>query len=467
MEDIVHSDKIVVKIPELRRAESEWIFNVVFRDFFGIEFHIETTKDQNFKICFQNKIIESKNVFLGIEFQKWLTTESLPIQPLKTWNVNPIIAKSLVESNVPIFFGEEIIRCDEDYVYLGIDFIGTLFFILSRYEELVIKERDNHGRFTAKSSILFKNNVLFRPIVDEYCEILWYYINSMWPNLTRKQDASKIVVTCDVDFPFDTSLYSFNQFIRNLLNDLFKRNFTNLFKRTLNLVASRFNIFKYDPNYTFDKFMSICEKNNVKAIFYFISENTGGKLDSFSSIKEKKVINLIKKILSRGHEIGQHGSYYSYKNVSQIIKEKSLLENLFFSENLGYSIEHNRQHYLRFDNLETPYFLEMADFKYDSTGCFADAPGFRFGTSKIFSMWDWLNYRELNLKQMPLVLMESSVIADRYMGLGYSKASLEFMMKIKDRALKYGNFVLLWHNSHFNNTCDFYFFEELVSNNKE
>ena len=44
-------------------------------------------------------------------------------------------------------------------------------------------------------------------------------------------------------------------------------------------------------------------------------------------------------------------------------------------------------------------------------------------------------------------MMESSVIAKRYMGLGYSDASLSYMLRLRERAMKYGgDFLFLWHN---------------------
>jgi hypothetical protein len=71
----------------------------------------------------------------------------------------------------------------------------------------------------------------------------------------------------------------------------------------------------------------------------------------------------------------------------------------------------------------------------------------------------------LALQQRPLVLMECSVIAERYMGLGYSEAALQLMLKLKERSLSIGGeFTLLWHNSHFSRGEDKVFYREMIGN---
>jgi len=107
--------------------------------------------------------------------------------------------------------------------------------------------------------------------------------------------------------------------------------------------------------------------------------------------------------------------------------------------------------------------LASAGLKYDTSGSFADRPGFRYGTARPFPMWDWQANRPLALRQRPLILMECSVIADRYMGLGYSPEAWDVMTRLKERALMFGgDFTFLWHNSHLMNPEDWAFFEGLM-----
>ena len=121
----------------------------------------------------------------------------------------------------------------------------------------------------------------------------------------------------------------------------------------------------------------------------------------------------------------------------------------------------NRQHYLRWDAGQTPDHLEHAGFTYDSSGSFADNPGFRYGTTRPFPMWSWTRQAPLKLRQHPLILMEGSVIS--YLKLGYSAEAFDLMRILKKAALKYGDFTMLWHNSTLSTPEDVGLFKEILA----
>ena len=108
--------------------------------------------------------------------------------------------------------------------------------------------------------------------------------------------------------------------------------------------------------------------------------------------------------------------------------------------------------------------MDSAGFEYDTTGGYADRAGFRFGTSKEFSMWGWMSRKGLSLRQRPLIVMECSIISASYMGLGYSQDAAFLMKRLKERSLaRGGNFSLLWHNSHLSNKEDRVMFEGIIN----
>lgn len=79
-------------------------------------------------------------------------------------------------------------------------------------------------------------------------------------------------------------------------------------------------------------------------------------------------------------------------------------------------------------------------------------------------MWSWRTNAPLRIRQQPLILMECSVIADRYLGLGYTQDAMDLMLRLKQCALAYGgDFTLLWHNSHLTTAEDRAFFRELIA----
>jgi len=103
-----------------------------------------------------------------------------------------------------------------------------------------------------------------------------------------------------------------------------------------------------------------------------------------------------------------HGSYQAYQNPTKMKAQKELLAQTLQSLHVKQTIQGNRQHYLRWDASQTPAYLDKAGFEYDTTGAYADRPGFRHGVCYEFSMFDFLGRKKLKLKQRPLIVMNCS-----------------------------------------------------------
>jgi hypothetical protein len=218
-----------------------------------------------------------------------------------------------------------------------------------------------------------------------------------------------------------------------------------------------------DPNYTFDWYMDSCEQVGLKAVFYFISGRTAGKVDGCYELSDRAILRLIDKIAIRGHEIGVHGSYNSYRDAGQVAIERGNMIATCQKSGLDVAVRGNRQHYLRWDSNQTPDHLDSAGYEYDTSGGFADAPGFRFGTARPFTMWSWQKKAPLRLRQQPLVLMETTLFSSQYLGMGCCRESLELSLTLKQRALKFGgDFTFLWHNSNLVTEQECAFFKELI-----
>ena len=72
--------------------------------------------------------------------------------------------------------------------------------------------------------------------------------------------------------------------------------------------------------------------------------------------------------------------------------------------------------------------------------------------------------RPLRLRERPPIVMECSVIAERYLGLGHSEAALAPMLGYRDRCRRFGgDFTLLWHNSHLGTAADRRFYRALIA----
>ena len=114
--------------------------------------------------------------------KSYLKRELLPKLPLRRTNDGTPI----------IYSGEdrkESARVEkyERSVKTNIDIIASSFFMLTRYEEVVKNEKDQFGRFPASASVACKEGFLDRPIVNEYAEMLWDWIDSFDLGFKRRK----------------------------------------------------------------------------------------------------------------------------------------------------------------------------------------------------------------------------------------------------------------------------------------
>ncbi len=462
---------IKITIPNNNIAERKYILDIIFDEFLGLDFKVLESDDcQDWEIELENG---SKIIFEDHFFNKYLKE----LEYLKLENIPSKVEfaenEFIVEDNIPIIYGNTKLET-KNYeletknqklktIFCGIDIFASSFFMLTRWEEYVNKNRDKHDRFSALESLAYKNGFLDRPIVNEYVEMLKNMLLELGLSQKLKTRNYQLFISCDVDQPFDCTVENIQNLIRVCSGDILKRKSIKEFiKRVRRYIFNKLENYKYDENYTFDWYMDICEKARTKAAFYFIPTSKEVQNGCYE-LKDKKIQNLIKYIDSRGHEIGVHGSYQTYKDKEKAKLQKNMFDDTLCNLGIKQKVVGNRQHYLRWDSSITPMVLEYAGFEYDTTGSYADRPGFRYGVCYEFSMFDILNRKKLAIKQRPLIVMECTIIDDMYMGLGYSQEALQVMKELKQKCFKYnGNFSLLWHNSHFKTEKDKKMFEDIV-----
>lgn len=327
----------------------------------------------------------------------------------------------------------------------NIDIISDIFFMLTRYEEVINKkayENERHSRFPARESIAFKNNFLHRPIVDEHIDLLWSFIECFNAGYKRKKWwGDKDFAAClthDVDRI--QKYKNINNVIRCSGNLLLKQ------KKPVKAIDNFFNYYRgyeKDPYYTFGYIMNLEKTYGFKSSFYFMTGGTS-EVDNFYDMQDKKVKELIEKIEDAGFEVGYHGSYNSYDNADMLKNEKEKLDGIVDNKPYGC-----RQHYLRFQAPYTWRNQEKAGLLYDSTLSFAEAEGFRCGTCFPFKPYDLLENRVLDIWEIPLIVMEGSLQDPAYRAYT-PKQGLEKTKNLIDviKAHK-GVFTMLYHNSSF------------------
>ena len=125
---------------------------------------------------------------------------------------------------------------------------------------------------------------------------------------------------------------------------------------------------------------------------------------SYDVSRDKRLQEKCCELLSDGHKIGLHGSFYSAEDETLFFKEKEALEEVI---NAG--INKTRQHWLNYSEISTPYILDKAGIKFDSSIGFNDILGFRSGIASIYNPYDHRNQRAFSFYEMPLVIMDAHI----------------------------------------------------------
>jgi hypothetical protein len=159
---------------------------------------------------------------------------------------------------------------------------------------------------------------------------------------------------------------------------------------------------------------------------------------------------LFRSIHERGHEIGFHPGYSTYCHPDAFMRSIERLRRVLEEEGIQQPLLGGRQHYLRWEMPYTARLWSQAGLDYDSTLSYADHAGFRCGTCREFELFDVIERVPLGVRERPLIVMDCSIVDERYMGLGDGDTAIERMLQLKRHCSTVGgSFSLLWHNSYF------------------
>jgi hypothetical protein len=442
---------ITVHTPPNYEPERRYAIGVVIGDFLGLEHRVERVDRTDVSLTAGDgrELVLADELFSTPD-GAWLAKESLPSRPLASVNVSRLTPEARVTSpQLPLIFGADptasgYFTASDRRIEMGVDIFGSVFFMLSRYEEAVGGDRDEHGRFPATESLAGQEGFLDRPIVNEYVEILWACMARLWPSLRRKTRAFRVRPSHDVDCPAYYAFYPKREILMAAAGDVLKRRSP---ARALGRLRSWLEVARgsaRDPFDTFDWLMDRSEERGWISSFNFIA---GGETQFDRprySLDHDMIRDLVSRIHRRGHEIGFHPSYSTVGDEAEWRAELEALKSVVPGER----VRGGRQHYLRFDAPRTWRLWDGAGLEYDSTLVYADRAGFRCGTCYEYTVFDLDMRAPLKLKERPTIVMESTVISDRYMGLGTGREARDFIGALKGKCKAFdGDFAVLWHNS--------------------
>lgn len=316
---------------------------------------------------------------------------------------------------------------------LPFDVFAASFYFLSRYEEYLPFDADEHGRFRAELSLQHQLGLLSSPIIDIWALILKNILLKKFPELTFGQRKFQFISTIDID-----RAYHFRS--SGLL-----KNTIRFFKAARQLKTEKmFSIIKtglgnHDPFDTYDYLQKIHATYQLKPIFFFLLAKQGN--EAFDNNLNPNDEDLKKLIFATAQyaNIGLHPSYASNIETAKISEE---LQNL--QEISRQKIDSSRQHFLKLHLPQTYLQLMKAGINHDYSMGYSSQVGFRAGTCTSFFWYDLQLEKQTHLKIHPFAVMD--VTLRQYLQLSPQQAIDKITELLANVKLVNGTFCSLWHN---------------------
>lgn len=424
--------EVAVRFPANFQNERSYTLKVLFSYFKNVDLVLVPEERTDYLVSWKERT-------LIIEDHFWKESSENEID--QVWQNTPknpevLNIPELKTSFISIYGSPEIVFKDTS-VHLKSDIISSTFFFLSRWEEWISNERDEHDRFPDKENYLIKHGLQRRPVVNEYIEFFRLLLSEWTSDVVEYNRKYEVYVTHDVD-----EIYRYRptfKWLKAVGGDiLLRKDVISAFKSFSKGLLTQFSS-KFDDSQTFDYFMDISEKYNLKSYFYFIPGEKGEK-DFRYSVSSTSVKNLIEHIHQRDHVIGIHPSYRSKEEPTYFEEEVRRLRGISPA-----NIEEGRHHYLRMNFPTTINEWKKNGLKTDSSLGFSEYAGFRAGICYEFPIFNLDKRAEMEVTERPLTVMEVALEhnTDSY------QQFIDQVQELASIVQKYkGDFVLLWHNNN-------------------
>ncbi|MCQ2312808.1 MAG: hypothetical protein MJZ84_05105 [Paludibacteraceae bacterium] len=319
--------------------------------------------------------------------------------------------------------GKDWVLPDLSLPILEQDIIYNTAFFISRAEELINSQRDEHGRFLAEHSLLGQGNRLMIPLIDEYSRVLMKALDLPLP----QPKWETINLTHDID------ILTQYRHLRGALGGIRRGH-------AKEVIAAWKNIY-HDPAYTFEWLMEqdwqVVKQHPQTKMIYFVKHTPGKGYDYPQyNLRGKDFRHLAHYLTEHGALLGWHSSYYEQLSTSKLDG---------FSKLSTLNSKLNRCHFLNC-SIDKMQALVAAGVTDDYTMGFADKAGFRLQTTRPVRWINPITFELTNLVLHPLTIMDCTLQNEQYMNLSEEEA-FYYCQQLIDKVKQYnGELTLLWHN---------------------
>lgn len=426
---------IIITCPNNNVPERTYSVDVIFRDILGL------TSNQ-YKILFSNDLndfyqIDINGYIIRIEdhffrFHKaplsYISTDSIP-SGLQYFHA--------FDMEVPMLYGEDKFIQKENLFCVGLDIFASTFFMLTRWEEILLGREEN-GDCDEEQLFAVKYNIYKRPIVNEYETILSKLLSLCGFELPHRD--YEVTLTHDVD-GINTPTWS------NILKTLIKR-LLGKYRTSITNLSWRQQL-KYKLLFPtcfsqFELYRDIARKYNIPEWFY-LKVCAKGEVEATYLFNDSNLLKLVK-CLQKEDDVylGFHPSQTTFNNHDQWKKELHRIHQL-----IGDNFSIGRNHHLLYNYLtlgaweeDTSKTTSPDEFKI-SNCVFHKRLGFRSGVAVPYFLFDIYNRREMALKEYPCQIMDSAIRRAKYTSNIDIENDIEFIV---NQCKKYsGHLLLTWH----------------------
>lgn len=398
-----------------------YIFELLFKEELGIDFKFTTDKEK----------------FLSYEGPKF-HYDKYPLEEepgLYQQSVKLLFERDIYDQDLKIFsYGESkaIYQVFNEKSMLPFDIFAASFYIISRYEEYLPHVSDNYSRFQPQDSILYKMEMIEKPVINIWAKELGELVTARYPEINLKKKTFRFVPTYDID-----AAWAYKN--KGLFRTTFAF-FRDVMRFDKKEIKERWEVLRnkrIDPFDTFDYQIELQKELKIKPL-YFILCGDYNTNDKNISIKNKEFQQLIKHIGDYAL-VGIHPSFNSYLKKNVIKEEIRRLSDVLKRE-----VTMSRQHFLRLSLPSSYQILIELDITDDYTMGYASQAGFRAGYADTFQFFDLENDMKTKLNIHPFALMDGTM--RDYLDLDVHESYEKAKSLIDEVKNVNGTFILLWHN---------------------
>lgn len=317
------------------------------------------------------------------------------------------------------------------------DVFESIFFHISRYEEWFADRA-----IINKSGMVPEHLLLNQRAGIEQIPVVDWLVSAfgMVLGIPVKKEKTRYVLTHDID-----KIYKYN----NFLDAINAFGWPIVYKR--NLVWGIRNIFGYidvllgrkkDPYDSYSSLFSFSKIWDKKIVFFMAGGRT--RYDLYDRHYQEDFPEILKKALDAGYLPGIHPSFDTAGKQELLETELAQIER-----EAGRPIVHSRQHFLHYFPRKTGRILESSGIKLDATMGYTRKIGFRTGTGFEHSLYDFDQERPYSFQELPLVVMDSSLI---HQSADQIEHAIQILSDFLQNNAKGTQICFNFHNSTFDST---------------